>query len=70
MSEERSVLAAWHKSSLCDSGSCVEVQIGQSIVRVRNSNNESGVFLEFTLPEWSSFIEVVRSKNHNPSRFD
>jgi len=51
---------AWCKGSLCDSDSCVEVQLDEAIVRVRNSNDTAGPLLEFTVAEWEVFLGGVR----------
>jgi hypothetical protein len=49
----------FRKSVRCDTGSCVEVAIGDE-VEVRNST-EPGRTVVFTKKEWQTFVEGVRS---------
>lgn len=44
----------WIKSSRCNSGFCVEVQITPSFVHVRNS--EGGPVASFGHEEWTAFV--------------
>ena len=56
MTEQREVFS---KSSLCDTGTCVEVSIGE-VVLVRNSSAPEKR-VEFTREEWRTFVAGVRS---------
>jgi hypothetical protein len=50
----------WHKSSLCDTGSCVEAaQVGDSVA-VRDAKDPNGPILRFSRDEWDAFIAGVR----------
>lgn len=48
----------FRKSSTCESGTCVEVSIGEEIM-VRNSTEPSTV-VKFTKEEWRAFLAGVR----------
>lgn len=51
----------WRKSSAsADAGNCVEVACADSSVLVRDSYDQSGTMLEFTLPLWRSFVRQIR----------
>lgn len=51
----------WRKSTYSSSSSCVEVaMIGGGQVAVRDSKNQQGPVLVFTLAEWRSFLDGVR----------
>lgn len=51
---------AWKKSSWSASGSCVEVRRSAHGVQVRDSKDESGPVLQFTVQEWLAFLGGVR----------
>lgn len=46
---------AWHKSSACLPGECVEVAASQGRVLIRDSANATGLVLMFTVDEWRRF---------------
>ena len=48
------------RSSLCGNGSCVEVLISDTEVRVRDSKQVNSPELAFTHDEWSTFLAGVR----------
>ena len=50
----------WRKSSLSESGQCVEVAITAEWVALRHSYNPSGPVLAFTQEEWTAFVGGVR----------
>jgi hypothetical protein len=50
----------WVKSSLSESGQCVEVAITAEWVALRNSYNPSGPVVAFTQEEWAAFVGGVR----------
>jgi hypothetical protein len=52
--------AIWHRSSLCDAGSCVEVAQVDDDVVVRDSKHPAGPILRFTADEWNAFLAGVR----------
>lgn len=49
----------FRKSVRCDTGSCVEVAIGDE-VKVRNSTKPDRTVV-FTKEEWQTFVQGVRS---------
>jgi hypothetical protein len=52
--------AAWHRSSFCSGGSCVEVALLDDRVAVRDSK-DSGRILVFRQAEWVAFLEGARN---------
>jgi hypothetical protein len=52
--------AKWWKSALSGNGNCVEVALVDGQVAVRDSKDEQGPVLFFTLTEWDAFIRGVR----------
>jgi hypothetical protein len=50
----------WRKSSISESGTCVEVNLGSQMVLVRDSKNPDGGVLCFSHPEWRAFLAGVR----------
>lgn len=51
----------WHRSSSCESGSCLEVATCPSTVKVRDSKDPEGPVLEFTHGEWQAFPDGIRN---------
>lgn len=45
----------YRKSTYSGGGDCVEVAVGETSVRVRDSKNPGGAVLEFTPREWAAF---------------
>jgi Domain of unknown function (DUF397) len=66
--DDRALAAAWRTSSLCDgpSDTCVEVAIGPSEVRVRDSKNPDGPTLRFTFGEWTAFLHGASHGEFEP----
>jgi hypothetical protein len=52
---------AWHRSSYCANGNCVEVALLGNEVAVRDSKNPHGAMLLFSRPEWKAFLDGARS---------
>lgn len=49
--------AAWRKSTVSDSGGCVEVAYADGIIGVRDTKaHGTGPILEFTEHEWDAFL--------------
>ncbi len=52
--------ASWRKSTVSDSGGCVEVAYADGFVGVRDTKNGgSGPVLVFSEHEWAAFLEGV-----------
>lgn len=52
----------WHKSSRSGAaGHCVEVAETPATIHVRDSKDKSGPVLRFAAPDWTAFIDGVRS---------
>lgn len=50
--------ARWRKSSVSDSGGCVEVAYADGLIGVRDTKQAgAGPMLTFTEMEWSAFLE-------------
>lgn len=50
--------SGWRKSSLSyANGNCVEVNVTETVVLLRNSRDQDGPVLMFTHREWSEFLE-------------
>lgn len=58
--------AAWRVSTFCDSGSCVEIALGQNLVGMRDSKNSAGSPLVFEAKEWLEFVSGVRNGEFDP----
>jgi hypothetical protein len=60
----------WRKSTSCSSNSCVEVGILDSRIVLRNSQDDEGTVLMFTVAEWTAFLDGARQGefdlNHHP----
>ena len=55
----------WRRSSRCDTGSCVEVDLTPDRVRVRNSQAPD-VVVEFDAEEWAAFVAGVEVGEFRP----
>ncbi|MET8384336.1 DUF397 domain-containing protein [Streptosporangium canum] len=56
----------WQVSSRCNNGSCVEItRLPNGDVGIRDSKDQSGPILEFTVAEFQSFIYSIKD-----GRFD
>ena len=51
---------AWHRSTRCESNSCVEVGLLDSRIAVRDSKDANGPVLLFTGAEWTAFVDGAR----------
>jgi hypothetical protein len=51
---------AWRKSTVSDSGACVEVAVLRGSVLVRDSANRGEVTLRLSRRAWSAFLVYVR----------
>ncbi len=47
----------WVRSSRCEAGSCVEVQVTDGLVRVRDSKMPDREPFEFSSGVWAGFLE-------------
>ncbi|GIH74694.1 hypothetical protein Plo01_11230 [Planobispora longispora] len=55
---------AWHKSSHCNGGGCVEVAIGDDLVLVRDSKISGSPVLRYSHDEWRAFIMDVKTNRY------
>lgn len=53
--------ANWRRSTLCATGSCVEVAIAGRHVAMRDSKSNRGPVLEFDRKAWEDFLAGVRN---------
>jgi Domain of unknown function (DUF397) len=51
---------AWRRSSHCDTNSCVDVAFLGDRVAVRDSKDENGSVLVFSLAAWTTFTERAK----------
>jgi uncharacterized protein DUF397 len=52
-------MTEWRRSPYCESGSCVEVaRVGDEIL-VRDSKQDNGPVLRFTLDDWASALKTL-----------
>jgi hypothetical protein len=56
---------AWRKSTLCGSGSCIEVAKVNESYMVRDSKDPEGPVLEFSRAEWDAFVAGVHAGDFN-----
>jgi len=57
----------FRKSSFCGSGACVEVaELGDQFL-VRDGKNPTGPVLQFTLEEWTAFLDGATNGEFAPS---
>jgi hypothetical protein len=52
---------SWRKSTRSASGECLEVAFAENSALVRDSKDQEGPVLRFTLSEWGAFLAGVRS---------
>jgi hypothetical protein len=57
----------WHKSSRCDSGTCVEIAMAGDEVCVRRSTSPDGPWLTFPREAWAEFLEKVKAGTFDPA---
>jgi hypothetical protein len=50
----------WRTSTWCDSGSCVEVLITNTVVQMRHAGDPGGPVLTFERTAWREFINALR----------
>ena len=51
----------WHRSSRCETGTCVEVARVDGHVAVRESNKPGGPTLLVTEQAWAAFVAGIRA---------
>jgi hypothetical protein len=51
----------WRKSSFSGASGCVEVALLEDGMAVRDSKDQTGPALRFTVPEWEAFVAGVRA---------
>ena len=56
----------WRRSSLCASGSCVEVSVVGDRVALRDSKEQDGPVLTFDSPAWTEFLAGARNGDFDP----
>lgn len=52
-------IGEWNRG--CDTNACVEVMLVASGVKVRNSKDPDGPWLNFTADEWTAFLGGAKS---------
>lgn len=52
---------AWQRAGRCDSGSCVEVNLRDDAVGVRDSKDPHGPVLWCTRAEWEDFVAGIEA---------
>ncbi len=52
---------AWHRSSYCETGTCLEAARIGDMIQIRDSKDPAGPVLTFTLSEWKAFLQGVRA---------
>lgn len=51
----------WRKASYSSgSGNCVEVASASSVMKVRDSKDQSGPVLSFSTADWTAFLNELR----------
>ena len=53
---------AWHRSTRCESNSCVEVGLLDSRIAARDSKDANGPAVLLRLTEWEGFLHRVRNQ--------
>jgi hypothetical protein len=66
-SENVPVSAEWRKSSFSGSSGCVEVAFVDSLVLVRDTEDQLGGALEFSVDIWQRFVAGVKAGEFDPS---
>lgn len=51
----------WRRSSHCANSGCVEVNVAEPVVQVRDSKAPDGPVLHFEAGEWRSFVAGVKN---------
>lgn len=51
----------WHRSSLCQTGECVEISDHDNTVLMRNSARPESGYIFFTREEFGSFVKAVKA---------
>jgi hypothetical protein len=57
--EEQSIV--WRKSTVSNTGGCVEVAVRDGSVLIRDSKNPGGAVLSLSSAVWSAFLGYARS---------
>lgn len=52
-------MATWVKSSRCEQGNCVEVNVGDDMVLMRNTEAPC-VAIVISVPEWVEFVAAAK----------
>jgi len=53
----------WRKSTLSDSGGCLEVALDRGIVLLRDSKRPDGPILSISSTSWRAFLKQVRGSS-------
>lgn len=53
--------ADWRRSTLCGTGSCVEIAVAASYVAIRDSKRGQGPVLQFDRTAWAEFLAGARN---------
>jgi len=61
VSEDRSMVGRWRRSSQCGSGACVEVATGDSVVLMRDAKDPAGPSLSFSHLGWADFVGGIKA---------
>jgi hypothetical protein len=51
----------WRKATASGEGGCVEINITDQTVLVRDSKNRGGPILRYTATEWAAFLHGVKN---------
>lgn len=52
----------WHRSSFCDSNTCVEVARVGDMILIRDSRDPQGTVLRVTIADWKAFLAGVYAR--------
>ena len=58
----------WHRSSLCQTGECVEISDYNNTVLMRNSTQPESGCISFTKEEFSMFVGAVKAGEFDLAR--